>query len=105
MIYIITYEQLRFFTILCMLYTYIHPIHHNTSCVQIFKLDILYECPDGTLAVAPSRHIIEQLHDIINMTPDPSEYPVGILTSDHRDTWTKNREKLMRGECYKHFFL
>lgn len=71
--------------------TFTHPL-------QFFKLDVLYECPDGTLAMAPSGHIIEQLHRIIKMTPDPSNYPVGILTSDHRDAWTQSRERLLKGE-------
>ena len=66
--------------------------------VQFFQLDVLYECPDGTLAVVPSSHIIEQLHYIIKMTSDPSKYPVGILTSDHRDSWAKSRERLIAGQ-------
>ena len=65
---------------------------------QFFKLDVLYDCGDGTLAVAPSTYIIEQLQNIIKMTSDPSSYPVGILTSDHRDTWTKSRKRLSKGE-------
>ena len=65
---------------------------------QFFRLDVLYECPDGTLAVAPSSHIIEQVHNIIKMSPDPSESPVGILTSDHRDNWAKSRERLIAGQ-------
>ena len=73
--------------------------------MQFFKLDVLYECPEGTLAVAPSKHIIEQLHNIIKMTPDPSEYPVGILTSDHRDTWTMARERLIKGEYCDRYLL
>ena len=66
---------------------------------QFFKLDVLYECVDGTLVVAPSTFIIEQLHNIIKMTSDPSTYPIGILTTDHRDTWTQSRERLIKGEC------
>ena len=69
----------------------------TTFILQFFKLDVLYECDDGTLAVAPSSYIIEQLHNIIKMTSDPSSDPVGILTSDHRDTWAKSRERLVKG--------
>ena len=68
------------------------------NIMQFFQLDVFYECPDGTLAVAPSTHIIEQLHNIIKMSSDPPEYPVGILTSDHRDNWAKSRERLLMGE-------
>ena len=59
---------------------------------------MLYECPDGTLAVAPSDHIVQQLHNIFKMSSDPSKYPVGVLTSDHRDTWAKSRERLIAGQ-------
>jgi hypothetical protein len=76
---------------------------HAQSCLiillQFFRLDVLYECPDGTLAMAPSSHIIEQLYNIIKMSSDPSDSPVGILTSDHRDTWAKSRERLVAGQC------
>ena len=47
--------------------------------------------------MAPSSHIIEQLHNIIKMSPEPSESPVGVLTSDHRDNWAKSRERLIAG--------
>ena len=59
---------------------------------------MLYECPDGTLAVAPSTHIIEQLSCIFKMSSDLSEYPVGILTAEHRDIWAKSRVKLLQGK-------
>ena len=65
---------------------------------QFFRLDLMYECPDGTLAAAPSTHIIDELHNIIKLSSDPSEYPVGILTSEQRDTWTESRERLTMGE-------
>ena len=68
---------------------------------QIFKLDVLYECFDGTLAVAPSSHVVEQLHSIIKMTSDLSTCPVGILTSERRDTWTECRERLLIGILVK----
>ena len=66
--------------------------------LQFFRLDVLYKCPDGTLAVAPSSHIIEQLHNIIKMSSDPSESPIGIMTSDHRDNWAKSSERLVAGQ-------
>ena len=66
--------------------------------MQFFRLDVLYECPDGTLAVAPSSHIIQQLHNIIKMSSDPADSPVGVLTTEHRDTWTKSRERIIMGE-------
>ena len=63
----------------------------------MFKLDVLYECFDGSLAVVPSSHVVEQLHNIIKMTSDLSTCPVGILTSEQRDTWTECRERLLIG--------
>ena len=77
------------------MHNYIH-----TQNTQFFKLDVLYVCPDGTLAMAPSTHIITELHNIIRMSSDPSKYPVGILTSEHRDTWAKSRERLVMGKCF-----
>ena len=92
--------RLKFEHITCMLYysslLMVDLYTHTMS--QFFRLDVLYECPDGTLAVAPSSHIIEQLHNIIKMSPDPSESPVGALTTEHRDTWAKSRETLIMGQ-------
>ena len=70
----------------------------NIHVLQFFKLDVLCECPDGSLAVVPSSHIIQQLHNIVEMSSDPSQFPVGILTSDHRDTWAKARQRLIMGK-------
>ena len=50
--------------------------------------------------MAPSSHIITELHSIINVSSDPSKYPVGVLTSEHRDTWAKGRERLVMGEWF-----
>jgi len=63
---------------------------------HFFKLDVLYESPEGGLAVAPSSHIVRELHRILRAAPDPAEHPVGILTSEHRDTWYQARERLIK---------
>ena len=73
----------------------------STQFHQMFKLDVLYECLDGTLAAVPSSHVVEQLHNIIKMTSDLSMCPVGILTSEQRDTWTECRERLLIGILVK----
>ena len=65
--------------------------------MQFFKLDVLYEAPNGELAVCPPTHIVHQLHNILKAAPEPAEYPVGILTSEHRDTWFHARERLLKG--------
>lgn len=62
--------------------------------LQFFKLDVLYEAPNGELSVAPASHIMEQLGAIMKTATDPAPYPVGILTSEHRDTWAEARERL-----------
>ena len=66
--------------------------------LQFFKLDVLCECPDGSLAVVPSSHIIQQLHKIIEMSSNPSQLPIGVLTTLDRDTWARSRERLISGE-------
>ena len=49
------------------------------------------------LAVAPSDHIIAELHRILETTPTQNDFPVGILTNEHRDTWYQARETLKQG--------
>ncbi len=58
---------------------------------------MLYETPDGTLAVTPSSHVMSELHHILETAPPTNEYPVGILTNEHRDTWYQARERLRKG--------
>ena len=65
--------------------------------MQFFKLDVLYECPDGTLALAPPSHIVKELQAIMDSAPDMCEHPVGILTTEHRDSWYRTRQELLKG--------
>ena len=65
--------------------------------MQLFKVNILYESPDGVLSVAPAQHVMEQLKTILSDARDPAPYPVGIMTTEHRDTWAKMRERLASG--------
>lgn len=76
-------------------------ISNSRHCIVIrnghfFKLDVLYEAPDGGLAVAPPSHIVSQLHSILELAREPNKQPVGILTSEHRDTWYQARECLLQ---------
>ena len=64
---------------------------------KFFKLDVLYEVEGGCLAPAPGSHIVEELHRILRAAPTPAEYLVGILTTEHRDTWHQARERLRKG--------
>ena len=64
---------------------------------KFFKLDVLYEVPGGCLAAAPGSHIVEELHHILRVAPTPSEHPVGILTTEQRDTWYQARQRLSEG--------
>ena len=66
--------------------------------MQFFKLDVLYEAPNGELSVAPASHVMQQLEAILCTAADPAPYPVGILTTEHRDTWAQARERLASGE-------
>ena len=66
--------------------------------LQFFKLDVLYDTSTGELAVAPPTHIVNELHNVLKSVPEPAEYPVGILTTEHRDTWFYARERLLNGK-------
>ena len=33
----------------------------------------------------------------MNSSPSKPQHPVGVLTTEHRDTWYKARERLMKG--------
>ena len=74
------------------------PLPFPSSSPQFFKLDVLYEAPNGELSAAPASHILEQLRAIMKTATDPAPYPVGILTSEHRDTWAGARERLVAGK-------
>ena len=47
--------------------------------------------------MAPADHILQQLQHIVEGGASPSPHPVGILTTQHRDTWTEARERLIAG--------
>jgi len=52
---------------------------------------------DGSYALVPAKHIEEQLHKIMNNSLHKAQHPVGVLTTEHRDTWYKARQRLMAG--------
>ncbi|XP_065917320.1 carnitine O-acetyltransferase-like isoform X2 [Dysidea avara] len=62
---------------------------------HLFSLDILCQLSDGSYGLVPAQHIEEQLHSIVNSTPVRAQYPLGVLTSEHRDTWYQARERLL----------
>ena len=59
---------------------------------------MLYEAPNGELSMAPASHVMQQLEAILRTAADPAPFPVGILTTEHRDTWAQARERLASGE-------
>jgi carnitine O-acetyltransferase len=61
---------------------------------HFFKVNMLYDSPDGVLSVAPASHVLEQLETVLSDAREPAQFPVGVLTSGHRDTWTHTRERL-----------
>ena len=60
-------------------------------------MDILSLLPDGSYTLVPAQHIKEQLHKIVESSPTKAQHPVGVLTSEHRDTWYNARERLIVG--------
>ena len=65
--------------------------------------------PDGSYTFVPAQHIEDQLHKIIKGSPTKAQHPVGVLTTEHRDTWYSAREQLITGShnvrCCKHKLL
>ncbi len=49
------------------------------------------------LALVPPKHIVKELLGIMQAAPDTCEYPVGVLTTEHRDNWLRTRQELMQG--------
>ena len=47
----------------------------------------------------PPTFILEEVRKILETAPDLCDYPVGVLTSEHRDSWAKTREELLLGVC------
>ena len=48
--------------------------------------------------MAPATHILQQLQQIVEGGASPAPKPVGLLTTQHRETWAEARERLMAGE-------
>ncbi|KAF4520958.1 hypothetical protein B566_EDAN011594 [Ephemera danica] len=42
------------------------------------------------------KQILEQLRAVVEMSPEPSSSPVGILTAEQRDTWYRVRQMLLK---------
>ena len=54
------------------------------------------------MALAPPTHIMNELYKILTETTERCRYPIGVLTTEHRDTWYQARKKLEQGKqtCY-----
>ena len=62
---------------------------------------MLCQLSDGSYGLVPAQHIEEQLHNIVNSASVKAQYPVGVLTSEHRDTWYQARKRLITGKkCF-----
>ncbi|XP_065916399.1 carnitine O-acetyltransferase-like isoform X2 [Dysidea avara] len=76
------------------------PIEHSCHIIvahngHFFLLEILGKLSNGSFALVPAKHIEEQLHKIVNSSLHKAQHSVGVLTSEHRDTWYKARQRLM----------
>ena len=60
-------------------------------------MELLCLSPDGSYTLVPAQHIEEQLHKIVESSPTKTQYSVGVLTTEHRDTWYNARERLITG--------
>ena len=77
----------------------------NFPSSQMFQLDLFYDAPDGELTVAPPTHIMNELHKILTDTVEACPCPVGVLTTEHRDTWYQARKRLSEGTYSKKCFI
>ncbi|XP_065916864.1 carnitine O-acetyltransferase-like isoform X2 [Dysidea avara] len=68
---------------------------------HFFSLDVLWKLPDGSYTFVPVHHIEKELHQIVNSSPAKPQHPVGVLTTEHRDTWYKAKERLMKDAVNK----
>jgi len=60
--------------------------------LQFFKINVL----DNRGEIISSAKLLEQLKAVVEASQKPAE-AVGILTSEHRDTWAEVYSELMKG--------
>lgn len=63
---------------------------------HFFKVQLYYPSNDGTLQIAPFHHIRKQVVEILEASPERAQHQVGLFTSEHRDTWYKKRQRLIK---------
>lgn len=64
---------------------------------------MFYDTPTGEIALAPPTFILNQLKWIVEDAKERNPYPVGVLTTEHRDKWYEAREKLRKGKIMELF--
>ena len=64
---------------------------------QMFKLTILGTTPTGEIDIVPPSFLVQELNRILEIVTEPAEHAVGILTTEHRDTWYRVRQELIQG--------
>jgi len=62
--------------------------------LQFFKVSVL----DNYDKILSPGKILAQLKTVVKASQKPVE-PVGILTSEHRDTWAEVYRDLVKGVC------
>jgi carnitine O-acetyltransferase len=60
--------------------------------LQFFKIHVY----DNRGEIISSGKLLEQLKAVVEASPKPAE-AVGILTSEHRDTWAEVYSELVKG--------
>ena len=63
----------------------------------MYKMNILGINQDGEIDSVPPSYVIRELHKILDDATEPAEHPVGVLTTEHRDTWYRARQTLIQG--------
>ena len=77
--------------------SYIFGLDYIPCHVQLFKVQLMYLDHNGTPQIAPFDHVRQQVVELMQSSPEPAQYQIGLLTSEHRDVWYQKRQRLMKG--------
>ena len=63
----------------------------------MYKVTIFGKNKAGEIDIVPPSYIVNEIHKILDDATEPASFPVGVLTTEHRDTWYKASQTLIQG--------